>query len=859
MQSLGNLNQIGGESVEFLASETIVVNEGPSTYTARFPTWETIRKLGNLDGTGFTVTQQFDYSGNVSMFGNVTVTADKPSSVTFSQVGNVFTFGNIVSVEDYLNTRLLVDISDDISGNFRHLGNVFNTNSSDQFQYEINVVAAPFPEFTKSSLTDQEYDFFGSTVSNTGPVITQIANTAPRVITINQSTADKTVVVRLQDPNTSLSLNTTSTANITKTISNVGNVTLTLTGSIANLNSHLGTLEITKFANTAINRGVRNIHYDIYNTASNVLLETVTGNYWAAFEDPIHVGNDINYNDRELGSVYGRRQYTYPSRITFVGTHAGTGEPRFAWPMYTDSGNAAVKIFGLRLNSAEIEPGPLFDLGYSGASTNQAISTFDHDASIGTANSTGSNTVQVKINRVSNTLGAQLTVGCDAGDVFGVSTGNGLQFNQIYANGTVQLNTGNTYGTGDTHFVEFTTSPTSNVVLRYTGRDWFDQYTMFPNQWGINQAVVGDTYDIVVKGVRTTSSPQPYNDMPVVPEASIYAGRTNSTASGRFGGQLMTLNGQMGRLAHVCLQPRGAGGSGQLGLCVTIWRGLTILDNTEQQNIVHINARAHTAFGTGGNVSTIVRDHLATSNVAGNSVSHTISTTLSGNTAVSLSASNTVIGSVFGLNTSYTPEIFVRRGQTKTFVINNTTHPVHITDTLASSFNPGNVFGISNNGITSGTITLTPTSATPDDLYYTTNNVGSMSLNKGHIWVYDGDPVNNNARWGNVVPGAIALVRGGPTLAYLFYTRYTGSRTEGLNCSAGLYYRSVTVNADFSLTWGPVVVVQDSEQTGSIYGVQMSAQSTVIDNVTYVLCAIMPRAPATNPAAATMVGVRITN
>jgi hypothetical protein len=119
--------------------------------------------------------------------------------------------------------------------------------------------------------------------------------------------------------------------------------------------------------------------------------------------------------------------------------------------------------------------------------------------------------------------------------------------------------------------------------------------------------------------------------------------------------------------------------------------------------------------------------------------------------------------------------------------------------------------------------------------------------------------VANNARWGNIVPGAIALVRGSSTVAYLIYTRYTGSRTEGLNCSAGLYYRSITVNADFSLTWGPVVTVQDSTQTGSIYGVQMTANATVIGGVTYVLCAIMPRAPATNPAAANIVGIRIPN
>jgi hypothetical protein len=209
-----------------------------------------------------------------------------------------------------------------------------------------------------------------------------------------------------------------------------------------------------------------------------------------------------------------------------------------------------------------------------------------------------------------------------------------------------------------------------------------------------------------------------------------------------------------------------------------------------------------------------------------------------------------------GSTADYYPELFKRRGQTTTLNVGNTTSSTYITNTPGS--NPGNVYGISNNGITTGNITFTPNSTTPDHMYYY-SVAGSPGPKAGHIWIYDGDPAQNNARWGSIVPGAVALVRGGADFAYMIYTKYTGSRTAGWNVSAGLYYRKITVNSDLSLTWGTAVLVQDPATTGNIYGVQMAAQSTTISGYTYVVCSIMPTAPSTLPADATMVGIRIKN
>lgn len=854
MQSLANLNSVSSNSITFNASETIAVNEGPSVYTARFPSWEAIRKLGNLSGNGITITQEFVYA-NVGIAGNVSISADYPSGVNYSMVGNTVTFTDITSVEDYKKTLLYVDIGDHINGNFAHTGNVINTNTGDYFEYDINVIVVPAAEFNKSTLSNVEYDYFGSDLQDLNNIVTNIGALAPRVRTVNQP-ANITVQVSIQDPNTSISLNTTSSADVIKTISNVGNVSLTISGSIANVNSHLSTLQMTKSGGGAnINRQVRHIAYTAVDPVNSQTLETVTGNYWAAFEDSIHQGHTVKSNDSHEGHIYGLQRYVYPTRISFVGTHAGTGEPRFAVPSLTSSGNAAVKIFGMRLTSGAVVPGPMYVLDSTGGYSGQVLSSFDYQGNIGTANSTGSNTVAVKLSNASSTQGYDFSVGVDVGEVFNATGSSKYQYHNLYEDGSEQLAIGphrivqGNPGLETTHYVNYTSTYGN---LTYSGTDWHQQYTTTPAPWGINQMHCGVDYDIIVKGYEPFS-PTAVN-AGIWPEARTYI-KSFSANSVTAGSQLTWLNGQIGRLHHVVLSPGRTTGS----KTITLWRGQTFLDNTEQQHIVHINALAHNAWNSAR--GSVVRDHLTTSNVSGSGRTHVISTTYSGNIAVSLTCSNTSMPSLTGVASSenYTPELFIRRGQTATFNINNTLDPVIITDDHLINSDPGNVYGISNNNIKNGNITFTPNASTPDHMYYRSTSNQNMAFNRGHIWIYDGDPNNNNARWGSIVPGAVALVRGGSDFAYMIYTKYTGSRTAGWNRSAGLYYRRITVNSDYSLTWGTPVLVQDPAQTGDIYGIQMAAQSTVINGVTYVLCSIMPRSPTSWPADTTVVGIRIVN
>ena len=245
MQSLGNLNSVSGNSITFSAVENVVVPEGPSVYTARVPTWEAIRKLGNVSGNGFSITQNFTLLGN--MAGNVTFSVDSVSNVTYSIVGNSVSINNIRSVQDYLGTRLNVTIGNDVFGNFSHQGNVINTNSGNNFQYDINVLVPNSPEFNTANLANIAYDFFGSNVSNLNNIVTDISNSAPRVVTFNQPAGNANVTITSQDATAFISLNTTSTVPITKTFSTAnGNGVMSLAGTRDDINSHLSTLTMTK-------------------------------------------------------------------------------------------------------------------------------------------------------------------------------------------------------------------------------------------------------------------------------------------------------------------------------------------------------------------------------------------------------------------------------------------------------------------------------------------------------------------------------------------------------------------------------------------------------------------------------------
>jgi hypothetical protein len=152
--------------------------------------------------------------------------------------------------------------------------------------------------------------------------------------------------------------------------------------------------------------------------------------------------------------------------------------------------------------------------------------------------------------------------------------------------------------------------------------------------------------------------------------------------------------------------------------------------------------------------------------------------------------------------------------------------------------------------VTNGYLVFEPGTDCPSTLYLRGNarNTGTQFDYGGVISIFDSTSVTS-ARWSTVIPGAMAIVQARqPTgtpgnltkYAYLVYTKYTGSPTTTFQSSAGLYYRLITIPRTGALVWGDPVQVQDPNLTGNIYGLTMSAQSTLLNNTVYIMCLISP-------------------
>jgi hypothetical protein len=901
MQSLGNLNSVSGNSVTFSAVENVAVPEGPFDYVARVPTWEVVRKFGNVAGNGYSITQNFTFTGNI--IGNATLAVDTVGNVTYSIVGNSVAINNIRSVQDYLGSRIRVAIANDVSGNFSHLGNVINTNTGNSFQFEIFVNVVEAPEFNTANLANIAYDFFGANVTVLSNVITDISNSAPRVVTAGQPAGNATVTITSQDASAFISLNTTSTAAITKTFSTVGgNGVLTLVGTRPNINSHLSTLTMTK-NNANITRLVRQISYECSGPAG-INLQTVTGNYFANFEDPIHVAQDVNYYKEGMpGVLYGAQANgtsTRPHKITYAGQHPATGEPHFAYPFVTDAGNVAVKIYGLRTSSAAVVPGPLFDLGVANTSTPQVTSSIVSGNAYTQANT--------QILMGTSVAGQTGNLGCDAGDYTAVSHTPLVSFNAVtpdystvysltrpnlqpLLNYSCSANTfqgssliaGNVIGEGTSYWIQRKQIPTPSEALANTRSvmDYYSQdlYNAFPGGWNIphHESSAYADYYVTWNQARTTSY-QPGNV--AIPDfgfdlkklnfaqsrvtSTFYPSGALTNADQNANVQILFRpDGQRGQLFHVDLDPTGATTPGK---SITMWRGSSDLNSNPVQELVHLQTVAHggsvansatslTRLNT-GNIGPEYNDRnlvSSTPSPAPAGTTHTFTATVAGNLIAAVAVANTV-SVISGTSlANNNPPLWLQRGLTYTFV-NGSSAPFN----LGSISVPANVIA-SSTSYANGSITFSVSNTAPNFSSYSVSNKATNAYGGAGLNIYTGNTVSS--RWSTVIPGAVSLVRGNATTAYMFYTKYTGAPTAalGLNSSAGLYYRSLTVDSSYNITWGTPVVVQDPAQTGNIYGASMAAASTTIDNVTYVFCAISPNS---NPVLAnshpTMVGIKIT-
>ena len=255
MQSLGNLNTLGGNSITYSAVANVVVPEGPSTYDIRVPTWDVVKTLGNAR-SGVTVTHAIDWGNLPASSQNVTVaqtSAGSVANVSYTYAGNVLTVSGIRTAEDYLNTVGQVNITYDDNGLFGHNSNV--TVSGNNWLYTVNVNVPDAPEFIPTTVANLLYRGYTGT-GPFGPSFNDAAlfdvetafaaNQRYRINTLN-APGTYTLTIDTQDDASVVSLTTTGpTLAVNSWSSYAGNGRLTLQDNIANINLHLANLTFVK-------------------------------------------------------------------------------------------------------------------------------------------------------------------------------------------------------------------------------------------------------------------------------------------------------------------------------------------------------------------------------------------------------------------------------------------------------------------------------------------------------------------------------------------------------------------------------------------------------------------------------------
>ena len=116
-----------------------------------------------------------------------------------------------------------------------------------------------------------------------------------------------------------------------------------------------------------------------------------------------------------------------------------------------------------------------------------------------------------------------------------------------------------------------------------------------------------------------------------------------------------------------------------------------------------------------------------------------------------LSFDVTISGSSFRIDGNPDPTLNLVKGQTYVFNINTPGHPFHIQTNAFNNFNTAGAYnsGITNNGITSGTLTFVPPIDVPAELYYVSENNSAFL---GNMFIRDATTVsflwdNTNQRW----------------------------------------------------------------------------------------------------------------
>lgn len=901
MQSLANLNALGNTSVTFVAQDTVYIREGPNQYVARVPTWNIASRLGNVQANGLLVQQEFTWT-SANLYPNLSVTTQQPSTVTATITGNTVTFGNIHTVEDYLGSKVIVDIGDHAHGNFRHQGTVSDEVTGNSWQYEILVNVEDMPEFAPGVRGNLVYNFFrfGSNIFPEGiatdNAVTSFSSIAPRIVETGQPAGDFSLTITTQDNANIVIIDSTSNTGVG--VVRTGNITtanVTVTGTPVEINGWLGNITFRK-ANTTVSgsdirRDGRNLTYTLRDPNA-VTVATLTQPYYAKFDIRDQTSNvdllgNVHYHNQFQRPLWSSQLLPEPShRLAYVGRHPATGDPHWAMGWMVPNGSVLqVKIWGVQASTGAIQSGinyPAF--GNAIIPTNYAYnyiqprltSSIDNALSWGsqsntTVTMTFANAALPTSNvRTSNVVVTTLdyTTGVDAGDV-----------TPFYRTGNVTL--------------QLPTFPiyTGNVVVPLV--PGFPDNSLAFHEYRVGNATAGSSFVLDDEMFNSRNAPLPqgipfaetfnadvYGN--VQPSATFLASIQSALSAVESKGAWYAVPG-VKRLQN---SPSPTVDSipdpdyylwnivGQRGQAVFGWVSTAAVANNTSNPIVI--TRCSTFPDTAGGQQEVI----SVAATAGNVIYH--DTDLSVVTYPNVTgltktirrgtngtyprlASNNIS---FGEYTELNPAHFLLRGKTYQFLNNvtGTNSRIWITTENRARFGtswvdtrpPVEAAWISGNyAAYDSSITITPDATTPSIMTLISNqyNTGALTEFQGNRIYVLGPGTTPSGRWPQV-PGAMALVKSTANSMILLYTVYTGTPAATYQ-SAGLYYRRLTVDADRNITWGTPVMIQDPAITGNKYGTTMTASSTVLDGVTIVLAMIAGNTYSSNDCYP--VSARITN
>lgn len=124
MSSLTQLNTFSEQDIVYTANTVVIDRTVGNTFRHQPVTWDYVRTLGELTGTGVQITYTITTSGVTISFPD---SAYSYNALDINTVGNVTTVGNIKHVLDYNAARALVNPGA-LTGNITYTVEHINTN-----------------------------------------------------------------------------------------------------------------------------------------------------------------------------------------------------------------------------------------------------------------------------------------------------------------------------------------------------------------------------------------------------------------------------------------------------------------------------------------------------------------------------------------------------------------------------------------------------------------------------------------------------------------------------------------------------------------------------------------------------------